>query len=476
MASLLSEYIEAGKEAGCPRDQIERFVKAGIVLQPKQLAFAAAARECDKPGGPTRIGYGGARGGGKSHVSVAQLFDDCDRVPGLKCLFLRKVLKGARESFGDLRLRVLRNVPNEYKKAEGIIEFPNGSKIVLGHFKSESDIDAYLGLEYDVICIEEATTLTPSKITAIGTCLRTSKQGWRPREYHTTNPGGVSHGNFKKTFIAPYRRNEETDTRFIPATVDDNGFVNPEYTAKLDALVGWQKKAWRYGDWDIAAGQFFSNWLEDVHVVSAEDFTIGKDWHVWASLDYGFTHYTACHLFCQDNDGNRYVVAEHGERKQLPKWHADRIKAMLERFGLTPQGLREFVAGHDVFAHKGGEKTIAQTYEENGIVLTPADIDRINGAGSILTGFGKPRPEPDEEAIPPKLFVLDSCTRLIETIPSLVHDPHRPEDVLKVDCDEDGEGGDDFYDSFRYGYMVERPKPSLPSTAPANRYAAVARK
>jgi hypothetical protein len=23
------------------------------------------------------------------------------------------------------------------------------------------------------------------------------------------------------------------------------------------------------------------------------------------------------------------------------------------------------------------------------------------------------------------------------------HDPHRPEDVLKVDCDEDGVGGDD---------------------------------
>ena len=30
------------------------------------------------------------------------------------------------------------------------------------------------------------------------------------------------------------------------------------------------------------------------------------------------------------------------------------------------------------------------------------------------------------------------------------HDPHRPEDVLKVDCDEDGIGGDDAADCLRY--------------------------
>jgi hypothetical protein len=32
---------------------------------------------------------------------------------------------------------------------------------------------------------------------------------------------------------------------------------------------------------------------------------------------------------------------------------------------------------------------------------------------------------------------------LVETLPSSQHDPHRPEDVLKVDADEDGVGGDD---------------------------------
>ena len=42
------------------------------------------------------------------------------------------------------------------------------------------------------------------------------------------------------------------------------------------------------------------------------------------------------------------------------------------------------------------------------------------------------------------------CGRLIETLPMLQHDPNRPEDVLKVDADEDGVGGDDAADALRY--------------------------
>jgi hypothetical protein len=38
---------------------------------------------------------------------------------------------------------------------------------------------------------------------------------------------------------------------------------------------------------------------------------------------------------------------------------------------------------------------------------------------------------------------------LIETLPALQHDPDRPEDVLKVDADEDGVGGDDAADALR---------------------------
>ena len=50
----------------------------------------------------------------------------------------------------------------------------------------------------------------------------------------------------------------------------------------------------------------------------------------------------------------------------------------------------------------------------------------------------------------PRLFILRRCRRLIETLPALQHDPNRPEDVLKVDADEEGVGGDDAANALRY--------------------------
>jgi hypothetical protein len=37
----------------------------------------------------------------------------------------------------------------------------------------------------------------------------------------------------------------------------------------------------------------------------------------------------------------------------------------------------------------------------------------------------------------------------------LQHDPNRPEDVLKVDADEDGVGGDDAADALRYAVATK---------------------
>jgi hypothetical protein len=141
--------------------------------------------------------------------------DDCQRRDGLKFLFLRKVLKSAKESFDDLRRKVFRYTPHEYKTQAGLLLFPNNSRIVLGHYRNESDIDAYLGIEYDGVGIEEATQLTEKKLTDIRTCVRTSRDDWRPRTYYTTNPGGIGHRWFKRNIITPARLGQETDTRFI---------------------------------------------------------------------------------------------------------------------------------------------------------------------------------------------------------------------------------------------------------------------
>ena len=48
------------------------------------------------------------------------------------------------------------------------------------------------------------------------------------------------------------------------------------------------------------------------------------------------------------------------------------------------------------------------------------------------------------------MFIHTRCARLLDCLPSLQHDPNRPEDVLKVDADEDGVGGDDTVDALLY--------------------------
>jgi phage terminase large subunit len=326
--------------------------------------------------------------------------------------------------------------------------FPNGSRIVLGGFRSEKDVGKYVGIEYDVLGLEEATLLTWDKYRKLRGSIRSSKPEWRERCYLTTNPGGVGHAWFKKRFITPRRQGEPGgDCRFIFSTYRDNAFLSKSYTEYLEGLTGWLGRAWRDGDWDISAGQFFTTWDHDTHVI--EPFKLPRNWRYWLALDYGFTHYTVAHLFGQSNDGEVFVIDEHAERRWLVKRHAQAIKDMLRRHGLNVGRIRTIVAGADVFASRGTtDATIADQYAAEGLSIDKAQMDRIAGAANILDYLGDPR-----AGVQPRVWIVNRCARLIETLPMMEHDPHRPEDVLKVDVDDDGNGGDDAYDAFRYGLM-----------------------
>jgi hypothetical protein len=475
----LDRLVSLGLEAGCPHDQIQNFLFARCALHARQLAASAAARLCDQPDGPLAIGFGGARGGGKTHWLLAQMgLDDCQRYPGLKCLLLRKVGKSNLENFGDFRKQLFARLPHKFSKSQGELVFPNGSLIRIDHFQSEKDLEKYIGLQYDVVGVEEATTLTHRKYLDILSCTRTSKPNWRPRIYSTTNPGGVGHRWYKATFIVPFRSNQEADTRFFPALVTDNKFLNPGYKKQLEQEVGWRLDSWRYGSWDFPAGQFFENFRHEIHVLKDFDENRGVEW--FAAMDYGYSHHTVVLLGCVDCDGNLFVVDEHAERGWLPQQHVRAINSMLARHGLSdggsasvpagchtltgkvpkgymplvfppghvhrrPRSLDRFVAGIDVFNKRGTGVSIAAEYAQLGVALWPANMDRINGWAAILHGLGDAA-----NGLAPKLFIHERCSRLIECLPNLQHDPNRAEDVLKDDADEHGLGGDDAADALRY--------------------------
>ena len=164
-------------------------------------------------------------------------------------------------------------------------------------------------------------------------------------------------------------RKRKAETRFVPARVRRQSVQQSGIHEGAGRTDGWQKRAWLDGDWDIAAGQFFTTFRREVHVMSIL-MTRGRvEW--FAAMDYGFTHYTVVLLGCTDGDGNMFIVDEHAERLWLPQRHAAAIKAMLARH----RSLGRWQIGH------GGPETVrggrgcvqqAERWHDGGVAVCEA--------------------------------------------------------------------------------------------------------
>lgn len=428
-------------------DQRQRFEQAGIVLQPKQIEFALAARAADSMERPDEIATGGARGGGKSYSVFTQLaVDDCQRFPGLKVLYLRKTAKAGKEQLRDLVQAVLSKVNCEPTISQ--ISYPNGSRIVIGGYKDDTEALKYQGIEFDILAIEELTQLSEHTYKTLRLSARSSK-GFRPRQYLTFNPLGVGHQWVKKRFVDPYRQGIRGATQFIPATVDDNALVNVEYRRNLEELTGAELRAYRYGDWDVASGQYFETWNYEHHTLQPLD-RIPPDWTVWAAMDVGYSHWNMVYFGAQDTFGNHYVFHEVAHRKAHPPQIAPDIHSALAKYGININRLLFFTVGTDAFRLTAGQsETLASQYQVYHIQLAAADMSagsRIAGWQLISRLLGNPI-----EGKASQLYITRNCTRLIDSLPYAERDPRNPEDVRKWDTDEQGNGGDDPLDAIRYG-------------------------
>jgi phage terminase large subunit len=376
--------------------------------------------------------------------------DDCQRYPGLKFLYLRSIKKAAVESFDDLVRIVLNHVPHEYSAYAGKLEFANGSRILLGGYKNEDDIDKYLGIAYDGIVVEELTLLSERKITLVLGSLRTTKEGWRPRWYSSTNPGGIGHSFFKRTFVIPWRDKTETATRYIPATHKDNKFLNKEYHEYLEGLTGPLGKAWRDGDFDSFEGMAFPDWDYDKHTI--EPIYLPKKWVKWRAVDWGSASPFCCLWFTKDPDTGRiYVYRELYSAGLTDEEQAKSIK------DLTPPDEPIHITYADPSlwedqSHLGADST-AVIYKKNGVILTRANNDRLGGKRKIERLLAK---LPDGQ---PGFQVFRSCRHLIDEMENLPSDPIRVEDV-------DTDAPDHAYDTARYGLtnytLVKPPEKSEP--------------
>ena len=84
------------------------------------------------------VGYGGAKGGGKSHIARVKAVGLCINYPGIRVLMIRCHYPELEE---NLVRPILRWVPQEmysYNGSSHLMTFENGSVIKFGHYDGDS--------------------------------------------------------------------------------------------------------------------------------------------------------------------------------------------------------------------------------------------------------------------------------------------------------------------------------------------------
>lgn len=415
------------------------------------------------------VGYGGARGGGKSWAVRTKAKLLALRYPGIKQLIVRRTYK---ELTGN-HINILRAETlgiAKYNSTDKVLKFTNGSTIEFMYCARNSDLDALQGQEYDVIYLDEATQLSEYQMKAITACCR-GVNDFPKRIYYTCNPGGQGHAYVKRIFIDKrYLANENPeDYEFIQALVDDNTALTeaqPDYVAQLDALPEKLREAWRFGRWDVFEGQVFAEFVDDpehyrdrvqTHVI--EPFKIPDSWKIYRGFDWGYAKPFSVGWYAVDHDNVMYRFREMygctGEADRGVEWTVQRVANEIRRIEETDAQLKgrqiAGIADPAIWQEDGGE-SIAETMQRQRVYFHKADHKRLPGKMQCHYRLAF-----NDEGIP-RFYVFNTCKHFIRTIPALIYSETDVEDV-------DTKMEDHIYDEWRYVCMARPLAPLEKHTA-----------
>ena len=295
------------------------------------------------------------------------------------------------------------------------------------------------------------------------------------------------------------------DYDFIPARFFDNPIyaADKNYQKTLLALPTNLKRAFFDGDWEVFAGQYFDRFDLGRNTARAEEIEWQPWWPRWISIDWGFEHPAATYWHAQApasgtaddafrdvfhaqpgvavprsaanraGEGNRdangdgrtqssscvVTYREYVTHRTSPRELAREIIA-------RSMGSERRAAGGGLSAPPGSLPLLEKAREKiTAIYLSPDafarrtdDASIAEQMGDVFAEAGFPRPTPaDDDRIggwmlmyqmldAEEWLLTDNCVELIRTLPTLVRDSVRIEDVEKMD-------GDDAADAARYGLI-----------------------
>ena len=434
--------------------------------------------------------YGGAAGGGKSHLIRAAFIAWCMAAPGLQCYLFRRtfpeLVANHLEGPGRFREMLARLIAKGMVKIAGKdIRFWNGSRILLRHLQYAKDLTSYQGHEMHALGFDEGTHFTDPEYRYLRGRVRLGN--WRPPEDCAwtfpriiigTNPGGKGHHWAKAGFVdhGPYRIHKAPKDEggmlrcFIPAKLEDNPSMSkndPDYRERLEGLGDeLLVRSLLEGDWEVVAGAMYGKaWRKSRHTCA--DFPIPWEWPIWIGADDGFSD-PACFLwFTRDpKTKTTFVIRELYAAELLPEELADRIKDIhdeiprceersperLYRNEEPIRGILDSAAFADTGqSRKAGEKKQSRgdQIRKKGVRLTPCSKgpnSRALRAKHVHRMLAK---NPDDPAERPRLIVFaNQCPNLVRTLPVLSRDE---KDRDAVDTDEE----DHAFDALCYGLQKE---------------------
>lgn len=323
-------------------------------------------------------------------------------------------------------------------------------------FRNLDDPSKYQSAEFAAIAVDELTKNTRDVFDDLRNRLR-----WPGitdiRFLGATNPGGIGHAWVKKAWLDRVFDENETEKEefhYVRALAQDNPHIDKSYLKQLESLPPDKRRAYLEGDWDIFKGQYFTEFRKEIHVV--KPFQIPEDWKKFAMGDYGQTRPSAIYWGAVSPDDQLFIYREFCK----PGFTYSMLGRELANMTPVTENVSYWVLDPALWSKEPaatlpltGAEIIEQSFREaskRSMALQKGNNERVLGWGQVREYL---KPYLRQDQMTAKLQIFDTCVELIRTLPSLVYDEHKVEDL-----DTDGE--DDPADALRYGIM-SRPSPNM---------------
>lgn len=193
----------------------------------------------------------------------------------------------------------------------------------------------------------------------------------------------------------------------------DNPYLSAEEIAEISAsLSADMLESRRYGKFTGNTGLVYGEFGE-LNVIEPRE--LPAEWQDTLSIDPGLNNPLSCHWYCQDYDGNVYVVAEYYEANRNVDYHAQRIKEICRKLNWKRNRDGSINALCDSAANQrtlASEKSVAELFCEQGIAVNT----KVNK--SVYFGINKVKALIKPLVGLPKLYVFSNCVNMIREFKS----------------------------------------------------------